>query len=162
MKKKIWIFLGVAVLVVALGVSVWFVFGRDRSAYEIICNDGYQGTAEEFVAALVGEQHSPGIEVSAYALACEKGYEKGFSTWIETLTGETGEDPATPAFTVVCENGYTGTLSQWLDTLVPNPEKLGLSKGGAGKTDYMLACDYGFEGSFTEWMVSLANETIVE
>lgn len=160
MKKKLWWIIGIAVVVVAVGISALFLLGGEKTPYEAVCSDGYQGSAEEFVAALVGEQHAPGMEASAYTLAQERGYDKDLSTWIETLTGRSEGEPATPAFTVACEGGYEGTLAQWLDTLVPNPDQLGKSKNGASKTDYELACEYGFEGTFTQWMVSLANETI--
>lgn len=160
MKKRTWWVIGIVAVIVVVGVSLFFIINKEKTPYEIICDDGYQGSAEEFIASLVGEQHAPGVEVSSYAIACEKGYEKSLDQWMQTLTGTTTADASNPAYTVACENGYDGTLAQWVDTLVPNPEQLGKSQSGTSKTEYELACEYGFEGSFSEWMVSLANETI--
>lgn len=160
MKKKHWLIIGIAVVVFVAVVAVLFFLNGEKAAYETICDDGYQGSAEEFLASLVGEQKAPGIEASAYSLACEKGYSKSFDQWMQTVAGATTADMTAPAYTVACENGYSGTLAQWLDSLVPEPKALGKSENSESKTEYELACEYGFEGTFSEWLVSLANDVI--
>lgn len=145
--------MGIAVIVLAcllLGCG-------SKTPYDELCADGYRGTPEELIAALVGEQALTGIEKSAYCIACESGYQGDFGQWTKTLVGVSLSDETVPAYTAACEKGYTGTFPQWLESLVPNPEKLG--KGGEEKSPYELACEYGFEGTYSEWMVSLANDT---
>lgn len=129
-----------------------------KTAYDQLCTDGYQGTPEELIAALVGEQTAPGIEKTAYCIACESGYRGNFEQWTQTLVGVAVSDETVPVYTAACEKGCVSTFPEWLESLVPKPEALG--KGGEEKSPYELACEYGFEGTYSEWMVSLANDNI--
>ena len=69
-----------------------------KSAYELAVENGYTGTLEEWLAALVGEAGSPGQNgadgKSAYELAVEKGYTGTLDQWLASLIGQTGETGA--------------------------------------------------------------------
>ena len=127
-----------------------------KAAYGLACEKGYDGTPEQWIAALVGET-VPGETESAYDVACSRGYTGSFDEWMKALTGYTVEDKTAPAYGVMVTNGYTGSLTEWLNSLVDAPEELGHSTG-EDKTEYELACEYGFEGTYIEWMVSLVSK----
>ncbi|MGM9524452.1 MAG: hypothetical protein ACI3VU_08585 [Faecousia sp.] len=160
MKKKTWILLLTVAALVILTVLCINLLSDCGTVYDEIVADGYQGTEEQWLASLVGEQSAPGTVETAYALACQNGYTQTFDVWMKTVAGATTQDTATPAFTVACENGYSGTIAQWLESLVAAPETLGRSEQDEPKTEYELACEFGFQGTFSEWLVSLANEKI--
>ena len=155
MKRRTILILIAAVLVA--GIVCFFVF-RETGQYAVndpyadAVRNGYSGTTEEWIAALVGET-VPGSE-SAFSLAQQKGYKESLAHWMQSLTGKTSEDPTISAFELMQKNGYRGSLTEWLTSLVKEPEKLGHSET-ADKTDYELACEYGFTGTFIDWMVSL-------
>ena len=159
MKRRIIV---VAIVAVLVGAILFLVFSGDKNdginnsdAYADAVKNGYSGTIEEWIAALVGET-VPGEDKTAFALACQRGYNKSFDHWMHTLTGHTSPDRTISAYQLMQENGYSGTLADWLTSLVKKPENLGHKKE-AGKTDYELACEYGFEGSYIDWMVSLVS-----
>ncbi len=160
MKRRIIL---VAIIAVLVGIILFLVLSGDKNdgignsdAYADAVKNGYSGTIEEWIAALVGET-VPEESKTAFNLACQKGYSKSFDHWMQTLTGHTSPDRTISAYQLMKENGYNGTLTDWLNSLVKQPEKLGHSKDG-GKTDYELACEYGFEGTYIEWMVSLVSK----
>ena len=73
-----------------------------RSAYELAVENGYRGTREEWLAALIGNNGR-----SAYDLAVENGYRGTEEEWLATLkgtAGDKGDDGNTPKLKI--ENGY--------------------------------------------------------
>ena len=127
-----------------------------KAAYGLAVEKGYEGTKEQWIAALVGET-VPGENETAYDVACNRGYTGSFDEWMKALTGYTVEDETTPAYGVMVTKGYSGSLTEWLNSLVDAPEELGHSTG-ENKSEYELACEYGFEGTYIEWMVSLVSK----
>lgn len=57
--------------------------GDGASAYEKAVSMGYDGTQEEFLAALVGENVEG--EKNAYEIASEKGFEGSYEEWLSLL-----------------------------------------------------------------------------
>ena len=106
---------------------------RGFSAYEVACQNGFEGTEEEWLLSLQGK--------SAYEIAVELGYEGTEEQWIASLNGENGKS----AYQIAVEHGFVGTEEQWLASLV----------GPAGKSAYQLAVDQGYEGTLAEWLASL-------
>lgn len=131
----------------------------DESPYLKAISNGYTGSEEEWIAALVGEELSTNAEeLSAYEVACDMGYSKDVKTWMKDITGVSSSDENKTAYTVSCENGYDGSFADWLAGTCDNPDELGKSAYGESKTEYEYACEYGYEGTFIEWMISLIND----
>lgn len=160
--RNIVVFAIVAVLCVA---SVLVYFLTQRSVYRTLCTAGYEGTQEQWLASLVGEELGA-QERSAYELAVENGYNKPYSVWMKTLTGVATEDVQKTPYQVACENGCEESLTQWLTQIAENPKSLGRSKDGEEQTAYELACEYGYigpsggTGTFIEWLVSLSSDRV--
>ena len=57
-----------------------------KSVYRALCDDGYDGTQEQLIASLVGEEIAPQGD-SAYTMAVKNGYKKSEADWIKTITG---------------------------------------------------------------------------
>lgn len=149
----------VAVIASFLCVSLLLVFLLpQKSAYRILCDDGYTGMQEQLIASLVGEEMESDGD-TAYTLAVENGYKKSKAEWMKTLTGAEATDEKQTTYQVACANGFEGSLTQWLNHIVEDPDALGKSKDG-NPTEYELACEYGFTGTFVEWIVSLSSEQI--
>ena len=54
-----------------------------KTPYELAVENGYSGTENEWLAALVGEFGENGK--TAYDIAVEKGYKADYDTWIKDL-----------------------------------------------------------------------------
>lgn len=134
-----------------------------KSAYELAVENGYTGSAEEWLESLVGETGSAGrVGESAYELAVKKGYQGTEEEWLESLVGQAGANGKS-AYELAVENGFQGSLSQWLNSLVGKNGVNGLNgangvNGTNGKSAYELACEAGFEGTLTEWLASLVGK----
>ncbi|MBE6126605.1 MAG: hypothetical protein E7182_01295 [Erysipelotrichaceae bacterium] len=131
-----------------------------KSAYELAVEKGYQGTLEEWLAALIGEAGKDGANgKSAYELAVENGYQGTLEEWLASLIGEAGEDGVNgkSAYELALENGFEGSLEEWLLSLIGEPGTDG-ADGSDGKSAYDLAVDSGFEGTLAEWLASLVGE----
>ena len=143
-----------------------------KSAYELAVEKGYEGTAEEWLASLVGEVGAPGKDgangQSAYELAVKNGYTGSETEWVASLVGADGKDGINgsngadgtngkSAYELACENGFDGSLSEWLDSLVGKDGVDGNNgkDGINGKSAYDIAKENGFDGSVTEWLASL-------
>ncbi len=73
--------------------------------------NGYDGTLQDWLAALVGATGKDGA--SAYELAVTHGYKGTEEEWIKSLTGKDGKS----AYEIAVEHGYTGTEEEWLASL---------------------------------------------
>lgn len=102
------------------------------SAYSIAVQHGYEGTEEEWLASLQGEDGK-----SAYEVAVEHGYEGTEEEWLASLVGPEGPiGPEGPA-------GADGI------------------QGEDGKSAYELAVDRGYEGTEDEWIAEVAANQIL-
>lgn len=140
-----------------------------KSAYELAVENGYQGTEDEWLSSLIGNQGDQGNDgKSAYELAVENGYRGTEQEWFVTLigpSGATGSDGKS-AYELAVENGFEGSLEDWLVSLVGEKGDKGDTGatgatgavGSDGKSAYELAVENGFEGSLEEWLVSLVGE----
>ena len=156
-KAGIWIVIGVLLVMWLSGV----MFPGD-SVYQSIVWRGYDGTQEQWLASLVGEEADPVGAETAYELAVENGYAGTETEWLEALTGVTVEQIENTPYAIACEHGFEGSLSEWLTDLADQPEQLGRTKEGGQKTPYDLACEYGYSGTFIEWLVSVTHDHVFE
>ena len=83
-----------------------------RSAYEIACDEGFEGTVEEWLESLKGA-HVTNVEktetnglVDTYTVT----FSDGSSTFFNVTNGADGLS----AYEVAVSNGYQGTVEQWL------------------------------------------------
>jgi hypothetical protein len=79
-----------------------------KSAYDIACEHGFEGTEEEWLESLNGSDGK-----SAYQVAVENGFEGTEEEWLESLNGSDGKS----AYQLAVENGFHGTEQQWLESL---------------------------------------------
>ena len=93
--------------------------------YEELVAEGYEGTYEEWVESLKGEDGK-----SAYELAVANGYSGTEAEWIASLAGDKGEDGKS-AYELAVEEGYDGSLEEWLVTLSGKKGEKG-DKGAKG------------------------------
>ena len=129
-----------------------------KSAYDLAVAAGFEGTLEEWLAALKGDKGDKG-ETGAPGLPGENGKD-----------GEDGEDGAAgkSAYEIAKENGFEGTEEEWLASLKGADGKNGTNgtngedgeDGAAGKSAYELYLASLEEGeeplSLEEWLASLA------
>ena len=90
---------------------------------------GFEGTLEEFLAIVAGEDGKPGKD------------------------GEKGADGKS-AYELAKESGFTGTEAEWLESLRGDEGNAGAS-GTDGRSAYELAKEFGFTGTEAEWLESL-------
>ena len=161
-KKRCPLILLVLAVVVIGVLAVMFAMKEHRSAdiYSRICADGYTGTAEQWIASLVGEVAGDDQTPTAYELACQQGYDGSTAQWIKTITDIEAENSDTAVFPLVQAQGYTGSMAEWLAGLVENPDELGVSEDDLVPTEYELACQFGYQGTFIEWVVSMAQDKV--
>ncbi len=83
-----------------------------KSAYEIACDEGFEGTLEEWLESLKGA-HVTKVEktgtnglVDTYTVT----FSDGTTTFFTVTNGENGKT----AYEIAQSNGYTGTVEQWL------------------------------------------------
>ena len=134
-----------------------------QTAYDFAVEHGYNGTEEEWLASLVGENGKDGQ--SAYELAVEKGFKGTEEEWLTSLIGKdgingkngingkdgvNGKDGKT-AYQIALDNGFVGTEEEWLDSLKGSS----VYKGDNGKSAYELAVENGFVGTLSQWLDSL-------
>ena len=105
------------------------------SAYEIAITNGFQGTVQDFLDSLRGEDGDDG------------------------LPGVDGSHGLS-AYEIAQEAGFTGTEAEWLASLVGTPGQDGIdgdqgAPGINGQSAYDLAVESGFEGTLEDWLVSL-------
>lgn len=106
------------------------------SAYEIAVQNGFVGTAEEWLESLKGK--------SAYQIAVELGFVGDEAAFIKSLKGAKGDrgDEGQSIYDIALQNGFVGTEEQFLKTLV-------------GKSAYQSAVDQGYPGTEAQWVASL-------
>lgn len=81
------------------------------SAYQIAVDHGFEGTEEEWLESLKGEDGK-----SAYEIAVEHGYVGSIEDWLRSLQGEDGKS----AYQIAVEHGYTGTEDEWIQEVEGN------------------------------------------
>ncbi len=147
-----------------LGVKATGKDGVDgKSAYEIVVEQGYEGTLEEWLLSLVGKNGADGKDgvdgKSAYELAVEIGYEGTLEEWLLGLAGKDGVDGKS-AYELAVENGYKGTVEEWLASLIGENGKDGDDgiNGINGKSAYELAVEIGYDGTLEEWLLTLVGK----
>lgn len=62
----------------------------DDTAYEKVVSKGYNGTIEEFLAALVGENEKG--EKNAYEIVSENGFNGTYEEWLSLLNINTKDE----------------------------------------------------------------------
>lgn len=163
MKRKLILIFALIIVAVAIGLLCLItVHNKDApqqpATYEALVENGYTGTAEEWLVSLVGETVDASTRnPTAYQLAVGNGYNGTLTEWMEIHLGKPYTGNLQTTFQAACEQGYTGTLNEWLNFLVKDPDVLGKSSIGEQKTTYEIACEYGFEGTFIDWIISLVN-----
>lgn len=131
------------------------MIGKGESAYEVAVKNGFEGTEEEWLASLKGEQGDVGIQgKSAYDIAVEQGYMYGPEVWLASLVGPKGPkgdvgDQGKSAYAAAVDNGYKGTKAQWLASLKGEQGKQG-EQGPKGEN-----------GTITDVVYTNPNPTVV-
>ena len=155
-----------------------------KSAYELACENGFEGSLVQWLDSLVGKDGLNGVNgangqngadgkdgkdgadgKSAYELACEAGFEGTLTEWLASLVGKDGVAAAKgedgkdgvdgkSAYELAVENGYKGDVQSWLASLVGTNGNNG-KDGADGKSAYEIAVANGYKGSETEWLASL-------
>ena len=127
------------------------IAGTGRSAYDLACENGFEGTLEQWLASLVGKEGKKGAQgnpgKSAFEEAIESGYTGTLQDWLYSLVGPQGADGKS-AYEIAVDCGYKGTPAQWIKSLA----------GENGKSAYELAVANGYQGSEKEWLSSLVGE----
>ena len=78
------------------------------SAYEIACQNGFEGTEDEWLESL--KYGKDGL--SAYDIACLNGYKGTEGEWLLTLNGDDGENALTSVSTYDIYEAYLGVTGQ--------------------------------------------------
>ena len=79
-----------------------------KSAYEVAVQEGFEGSAAEWLESLEGEGEEG---KSAYDLAVEQGgYQGNVHSWLESLIGKS-------AYDLAVQEGFEGSLASWLLSL---------------------------------------------
>ena len=139
------------------------------SAYDSAVTNGFQGTVQDFLDSLKGEDGDDGLPgvngshgLSAYEIAQEAGFTGTKAEWLASLVGTPGQDGTDgaqgapgingrSAYELAVESGFEGSLEDWLASLVG-------PKGQDGKSAYELAVGLGFEGDEATWILSLKGD----
>ena len=150
-KKAVAFCAGILILMI-LVILLRCYLGMPECPYDAAVRNGYTGSREQWIAALVGE-YAEEPDKSAYDCAWEYGYTESYETWMRDLTGKPCREQDVLPYYVALDAGYSGTLEEWLGSTVPNPETMGLSD--TEETQYEQALIYGFEGTFIQWLISL-------
>lgn len=106
------------------------------SAYEIAVQNGFVGTAEQWLESLKG--------MSAYQIAVELGFDGDEAAFLESLVGPKGTDGAVgkSIYDVAVDEGFLGTEADFLKTLV-------------GKSAYQTWLDLGNVGTEVDFLAGL-------
>lgn len=131
-----------------------------KSAYDLAVQEGFEGTLEEWLFLLKGEDGKDGKDgergedgehgLSSYELAVQDGFDGGLDEWLKSLQGEDG----TSAYELAVQNGFEGTLEEWLNFLKGEKGE----NGERGLSAFELAVQEGFEGTLEGWLDSLKGE----
>lgn len=78
------------------------------SAYRLAVLDGFEGTEQEWLESLIGDEGK-----SAYQVAVDNGFDGTVAEWLASLVGAPGKS----AYQVAVELGYEGTEEQWIASL---------------------------------------------
>lgn len=127
----------------ALRLLVYYISKAGPFAYEIAITNGFQGTVQDFLDSLKGEDGVDGLDGKAFA------YEDFTPEQLELIRGPEGKD----AYAVAKEDGFQGTRSQWLASLIG-------PKGEQGVSAYQVALNNGFIGSEKEWLDSVKGDSL--
>lgn len=97
-----------------------------KSAYELAVLQGFEGTLDEWLESLKGQNGSDGAPgekgepgkdgKSAYDIAKEHGFDGTEEQWLESLKGMDGADGES-AYQIAQKNGFIGTEQEWLESL---------------------------------------------
>lgn len=154
------------------------------SAYDIAVTNGFQGTVQDFLDSLKGEDGDyglPGVDgshgLSAYEIAQEAGFTGTEAEWLASLVGAPGQDgidgdQGTPgingqsAYDLAVESGFEGTLEDWLASLVGSKGQDGVdgTNGTDGKDAYEVFIQVHGPNliepfpTYEEWLDSLKGE----
>lgn len=81
-----------------------------NNAYKIAVEHGYEGTVEDWLDSLKGQNGK-----NAYELAVECGFEGTLENWLDSLKGEKGDkgDPGENAYQMALNMGFDGTIEEW-------------------------------------------------
>lgn len=106
------------------------------SAYEIAVQNGFVGSAEEWLESLKGQ--------SAYKLAVDLGFVGTEEEFLKSLKGDKGDrgDEGQSIYDIALQNGFVGTEQQFLATLI-------------GDSAYEVAVKNGFQGTEAQWLLTL-------
>lgn len=117
-----------------------------KSAYELAVEKGYQGTLEEWLASLNGEDGGKGEAgddgdngKSAYELAVEKGYQGTLDEWLASLkgnAGDKGDDGITPRLEIRADGYWYISYDEGLTWT-----QLGQATGDAGQNGDSMFSD---------------------
>jgi hypothetical protein len=159
--------------------GLWVISGMNgKSSYEIAVENGFQGSREEWIAALQGKDGLNGTDgtngKSAYELAVENGFEGTLEEWLLSLqfgedgkdgidgqngkNGKDGEDGAPGADGVGIVNVYINEQGHLMVVLssgetIDAGEIANLTEAPT-MTDYHRAVIDGFVGTRHEWLCS--------
>lgn len=113
------------------------------SAYQVAVNNGYEGTEQEWLASLRGQDGANGQDGATPTLTIDfNGY--WVINGIPTQTIAEGTNGHSPI--VAIENGYW--TIDGVNTGV-------VAEGTNGMSAYQIAVNYGYEGTEQEWLASL-------
>lgn len=98
-----------------------------NDSYAIAVKHGFEGTVDEWLASLKGEQG-----FSSYELAVQNGFEGSIIEWLASLKGDKG-DAGLNAYELAVQNGYEGSLEDWMAAL-------GDYQGIQDQIDELLGC----------------------
>lgn len=106
MKKSITIILSIMlVLVLTLSlVGCDLDSFKGDSAYEVAVRNGFEGTEQEWLDSLKGQDGWAGEVVDAYQVAVREGFEGTVTQWLESLKGKAGDDGSTDITITGSEN----------------------------------------------------------
>lgn len=81
-----------------------------NNAYRIAVQHGFEGTIEEWLESLKGNDGK-----NAYELAVDCGFEGTLEDYLNSLKGEKGDkgDPGKNAYELAVEQGFEGTIEDW-------------------------------------------------
>ncbi len=159
--------------------GLWVISGMNgKSSYEIAVENGFQGSREEWIAALQGKDGLNGTDgtngKSAYELAVENGFEGTLEEWLLSLqfgedgkdgidgqngkNGKDGQDGAPGADGVGIVNVYINEQGHLMVVLssgetIDAGEIANLTEAPT-MTDYHRAVIDGFVGTRHEWLCS--------
>jgi len=97
-----------------------------KSAYQIACDNGFDGTETEWLRSLQGNDGIDGKNgvkgtdgESAYKIALRNGFEGSENEWLNSLKGNKGEPGAMgqSAYQIAVNNGFSGSEREWLESL---------------------------------------------